>query len=148
MALPAEMVQPRGEPGGLGAAFPLLGCTQWVAMGSNREAVSLGLFFALSRKILLKSITAQLWSHLPQDFPVHNQIGFKTPSAGSGFVCWDKQRDPGVPGRGGLSQGCSCAISSEKEVWGHLETGLELGEMGGPPAEHSWGERNREQGTL
>lgn len=53
-------------------------------------------------------------------------------------------------GHGGLSQECSCAFSSEKEVWGQpsLEAGpvRELGELGGPPAEQSWGERtgNRE----
>lgn len=102
-ALPAEMLQPRAEPGGLEAAIPLFGCTQWVPMGSNRAAVIWGFFFAFSRKLLLKSIIAQLWSYLPQDSLVHEQISFTTPPAGSGSVCWDRQRDPGVPGHGGHS---------------------------------------------
>lgn len=39
-------------------------------MGSNRAAMILGLFSAFSRKLLLKSITEQLWSYLCQDSPV------------------------------------------------------------------------------
>lgn len=46
---------------------------------------------------------------------------------------------------GRLSQECSYASSSAKEMWGQpsLETGLvlELGELGSPPAGQSLGER-------